>query len=303
MDFKSNKSYRLIHMNEQLARGELLRKDTLIAAFDVTPKTIQRDIDSLRFYLMERGVGELVYDRRNDCYRLEKINGNTGKLNAEEVFAICKILIESRAFNKDEFEELVRKMLLPLAPDQRSSVEVRIGNERVNYLPLRHQKPLIDKLWTLANFITEQRMIRIWYVRQDKIPKSHVVKPVGILFSEFYFYLIAWLADDSKDFYTVFRVDRITEIQARGDRFNIPYAQRFSESEFRKRVQFMYPGKLKKVKFLYRGSSIEAVLDRLPTAEILKKNPDGSSIITAESYGNGINMWLNSQGNWIEMID
>jgi predicted DNA-binding transcriptional regulator YafY len=236
MDYKSDKTYRLLQMNEQLARGEILRKDALVSAFGVTLKTAQRDLESLRLYLTETGEGELRYDRKRDFYRLERASGGT--LNAEEVFALCEILIESRAFNKDEFETLIKKLLLHLSPEQRSPVEARIGNERVNYLPLKHGKPLVDTLWTLANLVTEQRLTRIWYVRQDKTPKAHVVKPVGILFSEFYFYLIAWLAGDSKDFYTVFRADRITDIEEQGERFDIPYAERFSEAEFRKRVQF-----------------------------------------------------------------
>lgn len=301
MDYKSDKSYRLLRMNEQLGRGDVLRKDALISAFDVTPKTVQRDIESLRLYLTETGEGELRYDRRHDCYRLERISG--GSLTAEEVFALCKILIESRAFNKSEFESLVKKLLLLLSPEQRLPVEARIGNERVNYLPLKHEKPLIQTLWTLANLITEQRITRIWYVRQDKTPKAHLIKPVGVMFSEFYFYLIAWLADDSKDFYTVFRADRITNIESKDERFDIPYAERFSETEFRKRVQFMYPGRLKLVKFLYKGASIEAVLDRLPTARVISQNKDGSCLITAESYGSGIDMWLKSQGDWVEIVD
>jgi predicted DNA-binding transcriptional regulator YafY len=288
-------------MNEQLARGEVLRKDALISEFGVTLKTAQRDIESLRLYLTETGEGELRYDRKHDCYRIERASGGT--LNAEEVFALCKILIESRAFNKDEFETLTRKLLLHLSPEQRLPVEARIGNERVNYLPLKHGKPLIDTLWALANLVTERQLTRIWYVRQDKTPKAHVVKPVGILFSEFYFYLIAWLADDSKDFYTVFRADRITDIEGRGGRFDMPYAERFNEAEFRKRVQFMYPGKLKRVKFIYRGPSVEAVLDRLPTARIIAENADGSVTITAESYGDGIDMWLGMQGNWVEKTE
>jgi predicted DNA-binding transcriptional regulator YafY len=301
MDYKSDKIYRLLRMNEQLARGGVLRKDTLISAFGVTPKTAQRDIESLRLYLSETGEGELRYDRKNDCYRLERLNG--GGMTAKEVFSVCKILIESRAFNKAEFEVLIKQLLLQLLPEQRLLVEARIGNERVNYLPLKHGKPLIDTLWALAILVTEQRLARIWYVRQDKTPRTHLVKPVGIMFSEFYFYLIAWLADDSKDFYTVFRVDRITETEAKEERFDIPYAKRFSESEFRKRVQFMYPGQLKHVRFIYRGSSIEAVFDRLPTAQIIKSNPDGSVLITAESYGDGIDMWLKSQGDWVEIVE
>ena len=297
----SDKSYRMLRMNQQLARGEVLRKDSLASAFGVTPKTVQRDIDSLRLYLSEIGEGDLRYDRKNDCYRLERISG--GDLTTEEVFAICKILIESRAFNTNEFEKLIKKMLLQLSPEQRLPVEARIGNERVNYLPLKHGKPLIDTLWKLATLITEQKLTRIWYVRQDKTPKVHLIKPVGIMFSDFYFYLIAWLADESKDFYTVFRVDRITDAETKDEKFEIPYAERFSESEFRKRVQFMYPGQLKRVKFKYSGTSVEAILDKLPTANIIQTSKDGSYLISAESYGDGIDMWLKSQGDWIKIID
>lgn len=40
-------------------------------------------------------------------------------------------------------------------------VKVQIGNERVNYLQLKHGKPLINTLWALANLITEQRIAQI----------------------------------------------------------------------------------------------------------------------------------------------
>jgi hypothetical protein len=65
----------------------------------------------------------------------------------------------------------------------------------------------------------------------------------------------------------------------------------------------MYPGKLKRVKFGYRGASTEAVLDRLPTARVIAENADGSVTITAESYGDGIDMWLGMQGDWVEKIE
>jgi len=300
MDYKSDKTYRLLRMNEQLSRGEVLRKDALISAFGVTPKTVQRDLDSLRVYLTETGEGDLRYDRKRDCYRLERLSGD--ELGAEEVFALCKVLIESRAFNKAEFEGIIRKLLLRLSPEQRMPVEARIGNERINYLPLKHGKPLIDTLWTLANLVTEQRLTRIWYVRQDGTPREHTVKPVGIMFSEFYFYLVAWMADDSKDLYTVFRADRITDIEEKDERFDVPYAERFSEVEFRKRVQFMYPGELRTVRFVYKGANLESALDRLPTASVEREVEDGV-IVRAEVYGSGIDMWLRSQGDWVIILE
>jgi predicted DNA-binding transcriptional regulator YafY len=288
-------------MYKQLSYGESLKKNVLINEFNVTAKTVQRDIDDLRLYLNESSEGDLCYDRKNDCYILERIS--SGFLTEKEVFVICKVLIESRAFNKEEFEVLIKKLLIPLSPKQRIPVETRIGNERVNYLQLKHGKPLIDRIWQLANQITKRQFTKIYYVRLDKTPREHLIKPVGIMFSEFYFYLISWLADDSKDYYTVFRVDRITDVVIIKERFEIPYAERFNESEFRKRVQFMYSGKLKRVKFLFKGPSLEVVFDRLPTAQVIGKTSDGRVMITAESYGDGINMWLHSQGDRVEIIE
>ena len=108
MDYKTDKSYRLLRMNEQLACGGVLRKESLASAFDVTPKTVQRDLESLRIYLLENGEGDLRYDRKHDCYQLERTSG--GQLTEKEVFAVSKVLIESRAFNKEEFDGIELKM-------------------------------------------------------------------------------------------------------------------------------------------------------------------------------------------------
>ena len=69
----------------------------------------------------------------------------------------------------------------------------------------------------------------------------------------------------------------------------------------------MFGGKLRKVKFKYSGYSVEAVLDKLPTAKILDEEPheDGKRTIytiAAEVFGDGIDMWLRSQGESIKII-
>lgn len=81
----------------------------------------------------------------------------------------------------------------------------------------------------------------------------------------------------------------------------MPYKERFQDGEFRKCVQFMYPGALRRVTFLYRGPFLEAVLDRLPTAKVLSEK-DGVYTIESEAYGTGIDMWLHSQGKWVSII-
>lgn len=294
---KAEKAFRLLQMHELLCRGEPIIKSKALIEFGIPSKTFQRDIDSLRSYYLGQNDRELVYDRKNNCYRLIDY---TNQLTKQEIFAICKILIESRAFNKAEFQTIIQKILDLCEPSATKAVQSMIANEQTYYLPLQHGKPLLNPLWRLAESVARQKVVRFSYKRLDDTVRRHEVKPVGIMFSEFYFYLIAFMADDSKKFPTVFRVDRMDDLEELEQGFYVPYSKRFSEAEFRKRVQFMYAGELRAVKFLYRGN-LEALLDRLPSAQVDKYTDDGA-VIRAEVYGNGIDMWLKSQGDKVEML-
>ena len=160
----------------------------------------------------------------------------------------------------------------------------------------------------MGQAIQNQQVLEIQYKRM-KDPKlvQRRVLPVGLMFSEYYFYLTAFLEqktnfENPEDNYpTIYRVDRIKAFRVLNEHFNLPYAGRFEEGEFRKRVQFMYGGKLQTVKFLYRGLSIESVLDRLPTAEILEEH-EGTYTVQAEVFGKGIEMWLRSQGDYVQRL-
>ena len=137
------------------------------------------------------------------------------------------------------------------------------------------------------------------------------------MFSEMYFYLAAFIDDDkvrenfnvlNDSFPTIYRIDRIQGLKVLDEKFHIPYTNRFEEGEFRKRIQFMYGGKIRRVKFEYSGYSVESVLDKLPTAKIISDEPhyDGKRTIytiLAEVFGDGIDMWLRSQGDAIKILE
>ena len=91
------------------------------------------------------------------------------------------------------------------------------------------------------------------------------------------------------------------DFQITREHFQVPYLERFQEGEFRKRVQFMYGGRLQTIRFQYTGPSIEAVLDRLPTAEIEEQTENGW-IVKAEVFGKGIEMWIRSQGEYVTLL-
>ncbi len=295
-NYSENKGFRLLSIYERLNKGDVLSKAKLAEDFGVGAKTIQRDIDDLRAYLAERhmfdGETAIRYDRKRGGYYLVRFEREW--LTNEEVLAVSKILLESRAFRTDELDALLDKLLMQTAPADKHVVQSIIANERIHYVPLRHNKKIMRQMWELSQAIIQNQVTEISYERKDGVNRTHLIKPVSVMFSEYYFYLIAFMADGTKPLPTVFRIDRIRRCRLTGERFKI-FDSRFEEGEFRKRVQFMYSGELHRVTFWYNGENVDSVLDRLPTAAVIAQK-DGRYKITADVYGDGIYMWLRSQG-------
>lgn len=315
-DNKGDKIGRVLQLYAKLSDGYVLNKAEEAVNYGVTERSITRDIEDIRTFLdadSERTgiVNNVIYDRQEKGYRLETIY--KVRLQNSEVLALCKILLDSRAFTKNEMVGMLDKLITCCVPkvNQKRVTEL-IRNEEFHYVEPRHRSSFIDLMWDLGQAINESRYIEIDYYRtKDKSVVHRRLQPVAIMFSEYYFYLTAFIDDEEvrKDFDvindsfpTIYRIDRIKNMQIMEDRFHIPYTSRFEEGEFRKRIQFMYGGKLQKVKFRYKGTDIDAILDRLPTATILDED-NGEYIVGAEVFGAGINMWLRSQGDYIEMIN
>lgn len=302
------KSSRLLVIYSRLVNGEVLNKTELANQYHVSPRSIQRDMEALRCFFANQNLEQdITYDYHSAGYRL--VNKLPKGLTNSEILAVCKILLESRSMRKDEMLPILDKLIDCAVPQEsRRAVSALIGNEKHHYIEPHHGKPILGGLWDIGQAIEHHRVMGIEYERM-KEPKlvKRMVEPVGIMFSEYYFYLTAFLRDvdrstqfDNADdlFPTIYRIDRIRSFRVLEERFQVPYTTRFEEGEFRKRVQFMYGGKLERIRFRYTGPSIEAVLDRLPTAQV-KKVPSGWEV-TAEVFGKGIEMWLKSQGEYIQ---
>ena len=306
MEQNGVKSARLLEIYSRLSEGAVLKKSELAQDFHVTQRSIQRDIEDLRCFFAERHLEQdVIYDTKLRGYRL--IQATPKGLSNSEILAVCKILLESRSMRKDEMLPILDKLICCAVPESsQKAVKALIANEELHYVEPHHNRPILDGLWEIGQAIKNQQIIEIEYERM-KEPRlvRRRVQPVGIMFSEYYFYLTAFLEDktdfENPDdlFPTIYRIDRIHTFKVLDEHFRIPYTSRFEEGEFRKRIQFMYGGKLERVKFRYSGPSIEAVLDRLPTARILSQDENGWTV-EAEAFGKGIEMWLRSQGDFIE---
>lgn len=312
---ETGKNDRMLDIYTRLLNGETVNKSEAAVRYGVNEKTIQRDVDDIRDFfsqkLVENGYGRaVIYDWRAKGYCLE--SKTLTKLTNSEILAVCKILLDSRAFTKEEMVGLLGKLLDCCVPKKNmDTVKELISNEAFHYVEPHHHKVYMDKLWDIGQAIRESRIIEITYTRRkDGANVKRRLEPLAIMFSEYYFYLTAFIEDIDREkhfdvaddpFPTIYRIDRIETLKVTKEHFKIPYKDRFEEGEFRKRVQFMYGGKLQKTEFWYKGDAIEAVLDRLPTAQIMKEE-DGKYLVRAETFGTGIEMWLRSQGDYIELL-
>ena len=276
------KSARLLSIYARLLSGQTLGKAELAVEYNVTTRSIQRDIESLRYFLADQGLAQdVVFDRTAKGYRLANIIPKG--LSNSEILAVCKILLESRSMRKDEMLPILDKLIDCAVPkESQKAVKSLIANEQRHYMEPHHHQPILNGLWEIGQAVKNRQIIQIEYERM-KEPKlvSRRVQPVGIMFSEYYFYLTAFLEkrenfETPEDLFpTIYRIDR---------------------------VQFMYGGKLETIRFRYTGPSLEAVLDRLPTARVIAQDEEGW-MISAEVFGKGIDMWLRSQGDYVKDVN
>ena len=314
MDSK-DKVKRCLDLYTKLQDGYVIRKSEEALRYGVNERSIQRDIDDIREYFDDDAertgiINAVIYDRDAKGFRLEQIFNL--KLNNSEILAVCKILLESRAFTKKEMKGMLHKLVDCCVPENnRKTVYDLIRNEEFHYIEPHHKSVFIDKMWEIGKAIRDKQYIEVEYQRlKGKERVKRKLMPLAIMFSEYYFYLTAFIDDEkvredfdvlNDSFPTIYRIDRIKKMTVLPEHYHVPYKNRFEEGEFRKRIQFMYGGKLRKVKFRYKGLSIEAVLDRFPTAEV-KEEKDGTWIVTAEVFGDGVDMWLRGQGNIIDVL-
>ena len=277
------KYYRVLKIYGKLMSGEVVYKTEAAKLFGVTERTFQRDIEDLRCFFADdaddSGIRrELVYSREMNGYYL--VNKDVSMLNDSETIALCKIMLESRAFTKDEMTPIINKLLSCCVHPKfgRRAIDY-ISNELECYIEPNHHKNFIDSISDISRAVSERKYMKIRYRRQDGSETERVIKPVGIMFSEFYFYLPAFAENTGKDifrgedslssgsgdiFLSAYRLDRIQQFEVLDRCFDSLCKNSSDERELRKRIQFLCGGKLRRVKFLYKGKNVEGVLDRFP---------------------------------------
>ena len=282
--------------------GEALSVHKLANEYGVSTKSITRTINDLKVFLADHrdlvGNAELQYSHRDKCYRLCMDEFLTNK----ELFSLVEVIIGARAFSKMELLALVDKLKRFTTPEDRPILSEMIRKELYHYVEVKHDcESVQDTLWQLVSCIADRREISIEYYRMDRTWVTHRLWPVSVMFTDHYFYLIAFKAEDVSAKPLYFRVDRVKHITEHRKKIFPEAMPDFNEGLLRQRSLFMWPGKLRTIRFEFTGPSVQAVLDKLPTSKIIERI-GGTYLIEAEVYGDGIKMWLLSQGAWVKVV-
>lgn len=300
---EQEKNNRMLEVFFRALRGEPVSVKSLAKEYGVSTKSISRDISSIQKFLSDHRElmqnAELSYSHKERAY----IMSSDEFLKNKELFALVKVILGSRCFSKEEVLILIEKLKRFTTVSDKKLLENLIRKEVYHYHEVRSDcKSVIENLWKIVKAMEEKRLLTITYYKMNGDEVKRKIKPVSVMFSEYYFYLIAYMADDNVFEPKYFRIDRISAITEHREQFQLEKIHDFDEGLLRERNQFMFPGETVKIRFEFSGLSLQAILDRLPTAKVVEKNGN-SSIIEAEvNHGRGLVMYLLSQGAWIKVL-
>lgn len=286
-----NSNQRILEIFFLLYQGEKIYIDELVLRYQVSKRTIQRDLSSIKDAIDNTISNELtlIYNANHRYYSIKKMN----QLAMEEVLTISKVLLESRAMTKNELEKVINHLLDELSFDSSKIIRKLLANELICYYPLKHQEKLLKRISNFTHYITKQIVLNFDYQKNRGEIVTREGLPVSLFFSEYYFYVLLYNPTYQK--YLYYRLDRFIKIKETNKKIKIPYKDRLEDSQLRKKTHFMYAGK--EITFTFRfWGIIEAALDKLPTSKVIKEFDDTSVLIEATAYDTGVIMWMLSQG-------
>lgn len=301
-----NDKYRILSIFTQLLLGKTLYKQQLIARYQVSGATIQRDINEIVDFVAHfpfnhhDTIGEVI--KKRGQYSLQR----SFYLSELEVIAILKVLYASRALPNEAVEHIRNKLMYWVENQQ--VVRQFISNEANYYQGIPENHLFLHNLELILEAIRTGQTIQFDYCKQG-VEKTFVRNPKGILFADLYFFVLTshHHAQDDSDFEQLhkFRLHNIRHLKLLG------HQKRHTPSQKDKLEVGQLLNQTAQLPFL--GNEIEIVIDfyheisyvtdRFPQHQVLQKNPDGSTRIAIKANdGYGVKMWLLSQKDMLKII-
>ena len=290
---------RILTIFLRLQSGEHLTKSELAMDYGVSEKTIQRDFSFLGAFIESQQYfsGELIYDHRTYQRSLKR----KSQFNKKEILVISKILLENRAFNKQENERLLDGLLALLSKSDQKEVERIIASEKLNYAPLTDEQDRIEKAWTFSEYIRKEQMIEFDYItpyREGIMRRTALF--VSLYYDNHYFYLKGF--DIDKQAYRDFRLDRVTSWEkSLAKKPRIEYRNLYKDGEHRNVKVDAFSGDLIRFQILYTQDP-NIILDQFPKAKVDRQLENGCEISIESQNTLGLKRYLISQLDSLKVL-
>lgn len=260
------KIFRLVYILNRLNTGKPVSMGELKAEFNVTIRSIQRDIELLGmagFPLVSSGKG---------CYTfMEGFSLKKMMISGEEASLLAFLFEIARSLGEN-FESSFRGILQKvLAKDSFSPFYAKIPDG----LKLRKDYPYVNALKQAIG--ASNKIILKYRVPDNNKEKTYRLRPLRIIFYEGFWYLLAQV--EGKSWIPKFRLERITEVRVLDETFVEPENLKTILDES---VNAWFREKRDTKVVLKVASEVARFFKQkryFPQQKIKKQNKDGSLII------------------------
>lgn len=285
---------RLISILVVLLRRERVQAKELAEMFDVSVRTILRDVETINL----AGIPIVTFQGANggisiaEGYRLDK-----SLLSADDMAAIISTLRGVAGSIPDSrYNVLMEKLQNPMSSAQLATLNLKTRQMVIDLSPWGGNELIKEKILPLRQAVERQTEIEFVYVDASVQKTRRRVEPYSLILKSQNWYLYAWclLRED----FRLFKLSRIKELQFTDKTFSareIPDEQLNWDNE--------WPSQTNVVELdLLFESELESLVEEYFGEEIIKQEDGRMLVKIILPENNWLYGWLLSFGNTVEVI-
>ncbi|OXM84508.1 helix-turn-helix transcriptional regulator [Paenibacillus rigui] len=266
---------RLISMIYMLLNNEILSASALAEKYNVSQRTIYRDIDAI----CAAGIPVVSYQGVNGGYGImEQYKMDKSLLGSYDVGSLITILHSmSTVFDDERALDTIHRLQTIQSGPNRQSLTMDIGNRQIFNEPLR----------LVRSAISERCVIRFDYVNLKNEKTSRKLEPIRLMYKNSVWYVYGFCR--TRQDYREFRISRMVDLVTTAETFQ-PHAEKEQECKERS-----YEGREERqrtdVVLHCSAASLARAMDHFYDADKCF-NEDGSLTLTLKVYKPVESEWL-----------
>ncbi len=286
---------RLISILIILLRRERVQAKELAEMFDVSIRTILRDVDAINL----AGIPIVTYQGANggiaiaEGYRLDK-----SVLSADDMATIITTLKGiSGTMPDSRYDVLMEKLKNPLSSAQLDMLDQKTRQMIIDLSPWGGNEPLKEKTILLRQAIENHHEIEFIYIDAESQKTRRWVEPYSLILKGQNWYLYAWclLRQD----YRLFKLSRIKELLITQKSFQV---REVPDEHFPWEGEWQSNAGVLALDLLFEPE-MESIIEEYFDADMIRQGDGKIMVKISLPENNRMYGWLLSFGNTVEVIN